>query len=342
MEKPVVSVIMPVYNARMYVAKAIESVLRQTFHEFELILIDDGATDGSAEICEKYAKQDSRIVLIHEENGGICKARNTGLKTAKGTYIAFCDHDDLYMPQYLEKAVEAIQKSGAGLVKFAYRSEYSCGGKITNVYEDSVPDVTLKADAILQEPYDLFDLTRRALWNGLYVRKVILDHEVMFDETLRAGLEDFLFNIEYLSYIKEVIYIPDKLFIHYCRSGQSTSAKYSENWMENVARIKRAEIKFIVSNSGTADIIMGQAWKYLQLIRQEFNLEGCCLTMREKSERLKNLRKEDEKLESEIVKAARGKGRGMVIQLGLYACKCYRLLFCFWEIQEKRRKKHLD
>ena len=78
MATPTVSVIMPVYNAHLYVAKAIESVLQQTYQDFELILVDDGATDGSGEICEKYAAQDDRIVLIHEENSWICKARNTG------------------------------------------------------------------------------------------------------------------------------------------------------------------------------------------------------------------------------------------------------------------------
>lgn len=119
MATPTVSVIMPVYNAHLYVAKAIESVLQQTYQDFELILVDDGATDGSGEICEKYAAQDDRIVLIHEENSGICKARNTGLKHAQGTYIAFCDHDDLYMPQYLEKAVSSAIKENADLVKFA-------------------------------------------------------------------------------------------------------------------------------------------------------------------------------------------------------------------------------
>lgn len=80
---PMVSVIMPVYNARKYIESTIESVLNQTFTDFELILIDDGATDGSGEVCDTYASMDKRIVLIHQANGGICKARNAGLAVAK-------------------------------------------------------------------------------------------------------------------------------------------------------------------------------------------------------------------------------------------------------------------
>lgn len=98
-----------------------------------------------------------------------------------------------------------------------------------------------------------------------------------------------------------------------CRLEQSTSAKYSKNWMDNIARIKWAEIKFIIENGGKTDIIIGQAWKYLRLIRLEFNLEGCALTTKEKSAELQNLRKEDEKLfgsklVNKIIKIAQGGG----------------------------------
>lgn len=249
MNTPMVSVIMPVYNAHLYVAKAIESVLQQTYRDFELILIDDGATDGSAEICDHYAAQDSRIVLIHEENGGICKARNVGLKRARGKYIAFCDHDDLYMPQYLEKAMDAAIKEKAELVKFAYRSEYSIDGKITNVFEDPVPNIKLSVTDVLKKPYELFDLTKRVLWNGLYKREIIANYRILFDESILAGMEDFLFNINFLSHINEIVYIPDKLFTHYCRSGQSTSSKYSENRLKNIIRVKGKEIEFITSET---------------------------------------------------------------------------------------------
>ena len=107
--KEIVSVIMPVYNSAEYLARAIDSVLAQTFEDFELILINDGSTDNSLQICEKYQREDDRIEIINKENGGLCSARNVGLDNAKGIYIAFIDNDDKFEPSYLEVAVSALQ-----------------------------------------------------------------------------------------------------------------------------------------------------------------------------------------------------------------------------------------
>ena len=91
---PKISVIVPVYNVEKYLRKCIESILNQTFREFELILVDDGSTDSSGKICDEYALKDSRIKVIHKENGGASSARNAGLDVAKGEYIGFVDSDD--------------------------------------------------------------------------------------------------------------------------------------------------------------------------------------------------------------------------------------------------------
>ena len=99
-----VSVIMPVYNSGEYLKTAVESILNQSLKEIELILVDDGSTDGSSERCDEYAAKDSRVVVIHQKNGGICNARNVALKIARGEYIGFSDHDDEYLPGLLENA----------------------------------------------------------------------------------------------------------------------------------------------------------------------------------------------------------------------------------------------
>ncbi len=85
---------MPVYNSGEYLKTAVESILNQSLREIELILVDDGSTDGSSEKCDEYAAKDSRVVVIHEKNGGICAARNAALAIARGEYIGFSDHDD--------------------------------------------------------------------------------------------------------------------------------------------------------------------------------------------------------------------------------------------------------
>ena len=190
---PMVSVIMPVYNAHLYVESTIKSVLSQTYRDFELVIVDDGATDGSGEICDAYAKQDARIVMIHQKNGGICKARNTALQVAKGKYIAFCDHDDLYQPEYLELAVTAAEKTDAELVKFSYRSEYSHSGVVTRNTDECVPEQVIRVEELVQNDYELLNKTVRVLWNGLYRHSLIESLHVRFDESIGAGMGDFTF-----------------------------------------------------------------------------------------------------------------------------------------------------
>lgn len=96
---PTISIIVPVYNVEAYLCRCIDSILAQTFTDFELILVDDGSPDNCSSICDEYAKKDSRIVVVHKENGGLSDARNTGLDIAKGEYIGFVDSDDFIHPQ---------------------------------------------------------------------------------------------------------------------------------------------------------------------------------------------------------------------------------------------------
>lgn len=110
---PVISVIVPVYQVKAYLPSCIESILTQTFPDFELILIDDGSTDGSGEICDKYAKKDQRVTVIHQDNGGLSIARNTGISVAKGEYYTLIDSDDTIHPDFLKALYQDILASGA-------------------------------------------------------------------------------------------------------------------------------------------------------------------------------------------------------------------------------------
>lgn len=114
----ILSIIMPVYNSEQYLVNAVESVLAQTFEDYELIIVDDGSSDGSTELCDTLAKKDGRIVVIHQENRGIGGARNTGLKVANGKYIGFMDNDDLIHPQMFEILVSIAEKEQADIVMF--------------------------------------------------------------------------------------------------------------------------------------------------------------------------------------------------------------------------------
>lgn len=107
-----ISVIVPVYNVEKELPRCIESLLTQTYSNFELLLINDGSSDGSPEIMEKYAEKDLRIRTLHKKNGGVSSARNRGLEQAKGEYVCFVDADDAVAPQYMEWLYLALRQSG--------------------------------------------------------------------------------------------------------------------------------------------------------------------------------------------------------------------------------------
>ena len=114
---PKVSVIMPVYNSKQFLPEAIESVLKQSMSDFELILVNDGSTDGSAEVCDKYADTDGRIRVIHKKNGGVCSARNVGIDASRSEYVTFIDNDDYYDTDFLEVLFSGIISENADLAK---------------------------------------------------------------------------------------------------------------------------------------------------------------------------------------------------------------------------------
>ena len=113
---PKISIIIPVYNSSSFIDISIEHILNQTFQEFEVILVDDGSTDDSGDICEKYALIDPRFKVVHKQNEGVSKARNAGIEEASADYICFCDSDDYYHPQFLEILYKTIVESHEDVV----------------------------------------------------------------------------------------------------------------------------------------------------------------------------------------------------------------------------------
>ena len=111
--KPEISIIVPVYQVEKYLNECIDSILAQTFTDFELILVDDGSPDNCPALCDAAAKRDSRVRVIHKQNGGVSTARNAGLDAAQGNWIAFVDSDDTVEPEYLEKMHKAVLETGA-------------------------------------------------------------------------------------------------------------------------------------------------------------------------------------------------------------------------------------
>lgn len=148
-----ISVVIPVYNVEKYLAQCVDSVLDQTFQDFEIILVDDGATDSSRAMCDEYAQKDARIRVIHQPNGGLSAARNTGLSAASGEYIYFLDSDDYIEPTALADLVSAVQQEQADVVFFdgyVFYDECEENDSVSR-YERKAPYTTQNGRSILPQ-----------------------------------------------------------------------------------------------------------------------------------------------------------------------------------------------
>ncbi len=233
-----VSIIMPVYNTKAYLEKAVRSVMDQTWQNWELLLVDDGSTDGSADLCDRLAGQDKRIRVFHQENHGVSVARNTGLEAAVGSAIAFLDSDDYYEPSCLETLLDMQKKAGDIPVCCAFFEERSGG---TQVPAKALPQKQLPMDDFLYEVF-LGTLSLPvciATW--LLPASAACRHR--FDESLRFG-EDSLYISEILAEYPEVYYDPVPLY-HYRieREGNTVnehSFRKSQNAFRSDLQIYRA------------------------------------------------------------------------------------------------------
>lgn len=205
---PKVSVIVPIYNVEKYLAKCIDSVLAQDYYDWELLLINDGSTDSSGEICDEYTLKDSRIKVFHQLNKGVSAARNLGIENAQGKYIIFIDSDDYVTPQYLSDLV----KYDSDIIASGFDLWYANGRQterktFDNLKFYNIEDNTLN-DAIIIGDY-------KHLWHGpcckLYKKATI--NNIRFDESLDYG-EDYLFNLNVLLSCSSITLVPKSNYIY--------------------------------------------------------------------------------------------------------------------------------
>lgn len=230
-ECPQISIIMPVYNSKDFIETAINSVLRQTYKSFELIIVDDGSTDGSSEVCDAYGNL-SNVRVFHKSNGGVCSARNYGIKLAEGQYVCFIDNDDEYDPMYCEKLISAAKSTNADIIKCGRKNiVVTVNGNILSENSKTVKkDVNycfndFKRDYIYLKKIEIF----YSVWNGLYKLDTIKTSGILFDEKVKNGNEDLIFNYKFVRQCESITVISDVLYNHYYRNGHSTSLKFNVN-----------------------------------------------------------------------------------------------------------------
>lgn len=231
--KPIISIIIPIYNVEDHLQNCIDSVLEQSFTSFELILVNDGSQDKCGQICEAYAKKDSRIKVFHQKNKGVSSARNTGIDNAIGDYLAFIDPDDIILPNMYEVLMKYATEYTADVTVCQYnqKNEIEKSDKTPQVWKKT--KTAINHEEIMNEifPNLLVNNTFSLIpcFNKLYKRSIFDIYHIRFDEYKSFG-EDKQFNLNILPNIGTLVFVNKPLYIYFKRQGESLSQVFRRDF----------------------------------------------------------------------------------------------------------------
>ena len=224
-----VSIIVPVYQVENYIRKCIDSILAQTFTDFELILVDDGSKDGSGLICNEYAKVDERVKVIHQKNSGVAAARNCGIAYAEGNYLCFVDADDWIEDTMIAQCVYEIQVYNADVLRHGHTVELWKEGKCVSEETKNAPDFekTLTSVQIIKEMESFWENCSNYVWNYFFKREAI--GQIRFPDIKIS--EDHIFVLQILENCKKICFLSENLY-HYCMRMGSSANRWQEDGIE--------------------------------------------------------------------------------------------------------------
>ena len=222
MKQPKISIIVPVYNAEKYLRQCLDSILNQSFSDFEVLLVDDGSKDDSEKICDEYAVKDKRVHVCHQANQGVSVARNVGLENAQGEWMYFPDADDIVMPNALNMMMSFADKT-IEYIMCGYEV-YDENGACTYSIEERKQKI-IDRDAALIEMFAPTDYRYQGyLWNKLFRASIIKENSLSFVRGIKFN-EDRLFNVEYLCHVKyKVVYTTTPIYQYIERTNSAMAS----------------------------------------------------------------------------------------------------------------------
>lgn len=224
-----VSIIVPVYQVEKYIGKCIESILAQTFIDFELILVDDGSQDLSGKICDEYASTDNRIKVFHRKNRGVAAARNYGITCADGEYICFADADDWMEPAVIEQCLSKIKENDADVLRHGHTMELWKNEKCVNKEEKNAPDFAkvLTHEQAADRMEEFWQNCSNYVWNYFFKKEAI--GELRFPEITIS--EDHIFVLGVLKNCRRICFLSGNGY-HYCMRMGSSANRWQETGIE--------------------------------------------------------------------------------------------------------------
>lgn len=219
MEKPKISIIVPIYNMELYLRKCLDSIKAQTFTDWECILVDDGSTDSSGLICDEYASEDARFRVVHKENGGVSSARNAGLDAAIGDYIGWVDPDDWTEPEMFATLYSLIEKEDAEIAQIGFWREYKDHSSVKHLTKEIK---IMDGFTAMREMG--FDRLPNYLWNRLHKREIIT---CKFPEG--RNFEDLFVYGQWLKNVRKIVLDPTPMYHYLMRSGSIVHGDAARN-----------------------------------------------------------------------------------------------------------------
>lgn len=261
MQEPLISIIVAVYNVEMYLKRCIDSILAQSYTHLEILLVDDGSTDDSPQICEDYAKKDKRVKVFHKKNEGQSIARNTALDNSTGQYIAFVDSDDYVSPYFIEKLYNSITTHNADIAACEFDMVLESGGKKKKKYIKE-SGVVGGNDIWQMETTDYY-MFCVALWNKLYKSEIWKN--LRLKEKKYA--EDSFAMTEYVKAAKRIAILNEPLYYYYQRENSEVHNFTVKNLDSAEARFERA---FYYQSLGNAELIKNCLYHVLPIMDRAY------------------------------------------------------------------------
>ena len=280
-----ISVIVPVYNAEKYLSRCIDSILNQTYKDFELILINDGSKDKSIDILRKYENIDNRIKVIDNSNNGVSKTRNIGIRLAQGEYIQFIDSDDFIDENMFEYNINTVEQENADIVMTGFYLDIESKKGIDTALQTFEKSISIGAKDIARNLINRLNGTYiNSPVNKLYKKSIIVDNNILMNENIDLG-EDLIFNLEYMKYCQSVVF-SDKCYYHYCMKAEDNlTARFREDKLDIMKILYDKCKEFLVYSNTEKDFLKELnsifiKWMYYCFI--DINNNECNYTFTEK------------------------------------------------------------
>lgn len=333
------TIIIPVYNCEKYLKKTIESILDQTYKNYEIILIDDGSSDGSPKICDEYSEKYNNIKTIHKENEGVSKARNIGLQNSKSDYVCFFDSDDYVEKNFLEYAEKIFAKYNTELLITGFFSEVEIENEISFDIINSDEKNYISKEEIKKDLIKLWDKHMLYnVWNKVYLVDIIKSNNLEFPD-YNFG-EDMEFNKSYLSCITK-IYNSEKPFYHYIKEREnSLTAKYNEKLFDiRVNEYYEFNKYFEEQNFKKAEYIEFSSRRFIERVLGSIeNICGSNLTKKNKKNEIKKIINNN--LVYETLAVAKLKSKKIKIMMLPLKLKSVELIYLMGTAVNKIRKSN--